>query len=252
LGGLEGDTVSSRELLLAPWSDVTIVSLCFLVLQLTLVVLGVIPSVRRGLRKSPWLSALAVGTPLLWILFETALGFIFILEVSHPQPRYLWTWLAKRGFVIGATLALQIILALQYVPRPRHRFSTVGPIAGLLAIFTDVVFVMGVIATPVGAGPHDGMFWHQGAESPSGVGYAFLWHQHTGPFLLDDQVRLKIQFGEVWCLIDKDLTTGPNGQRVDVRAVRWISDDEILVERVVSGREDDLVFNTSTHTWRSP
>jgi hypothetical protein len=223
-----------------------------MVLQVTLVALGVFPLVRRALRKSPWLSALAIGTPLLWILFETTLGFIFNLEASHPQPRYLWSWLAKRGVIIGTTLVLQIILALQYVERPRHRYPTISPIAGLLAIFADVVFVMGAIATPVGAGPHDGMFWRQGAESPSGDEFALLWHEHSGPFLLGDRVRLKIQFGEVWCLIDRDLTTDPNGQSVDVHAVRWISDDEVLVERTASGREVDLVFDTSARTWRDP
>ena len=66
--------------------------------------------------------------------------------------------------------------------------------------------------------------------------------------------------GETHCVLKRDLTRSSDGDEVDVRGVEWLSDDEILIERVVWDRgdnstlatatEDNLIFHTTTHAWR--
>ena len=242
----------SVEHFLAAWSRVHFVGLFFLLLQVAAVILGAIPRIRRALQATPCVMALVLTTPLLWVLFEISVNAIFSCQ-GHFNARHHWLVLADFSVVLGTTVVLQAILGLQYARKSLAIYPTLGLFAALLAVSCDAVFVLAAVAPPELAGPHAGRIENGWSESPSGEATAWVRLEYFGPFHSQDRVRLRFcRQQDDWCVIETDLTKGSDGQKATVVGVSWISDDEILVNRITKRGDDDIVFNTATHTWRPP
>jgi hypothetical protein len=135
-----------NDLLLSPWTYVSPLSKLSIAIQAAAAVAGLVPAVRRRLRPVSWFAALLVGPPLLWTLLEVSIGLIFSFEViGHFDLQVFYGWLLRFGVIIGCTLFMQVILALEYTDEPLRFFPVLGVFLGLLAILSDVLFTLSVI-----------------------------------------------------------------------------------------------------------
>jgi len=131
------------DLLALLWTGLSPIGRLLLIVQLTGLTLGAVPSVRKRLRDARPFAALLVGPPLLWILFEVSVGTILSCEyIGHPAVEIIYDWALRVGVVIFVTLALQVILAIQYVDDPRSAFPVLGVVVGILSISIDLLLVL--------------------------------------------------------------------------------------------------------------
>lgn len=139
---------SGSDILLSPWSSVSRLAQLFMLLQLAAVLLVCVRFQRSVLDNSHILRAMAVTTPMWWLLFEIEFGLVMWCEVSHGFDRFDFVvWLLKSVIAIGATFCLQGLLMC---PRSDLRPRTVpwfGLVVGLAAVFADAVFLI-VATTP--------------------------------------------------------------------------------------------------------
>ena len=144
-----------RDLLFSPWTHVSLISQLLLAVQSAAAIVGVVPALRRRLEGIPWFVGLLVGPPLLWILLEASLGLLLSFDsMYHPSLNHFYGWLLRLCIIIGATVLLQSILALQYVQDPLRPFPVLGVVAALLAILGDAVFILSVVTPGVGGPPN--------------------------------------------------------------------------------------------------
>lgn len=147
--------IDPTDLLLAPWAMFGPIQRAFFVLQIVALLAALWPALRGQLRDSPVWSALVLGTPLLWLLFESAWTTVFIAEGSGPEhgPLAIFHWYVQACVAIAATACLQAIL-IRLFDRPRHgRFdglrrgrSTV-PWFGVVCALLSLALLAGTLAT---------------------------------------------------------------------------------------------------------
>jgi len=65
----------------------------------------------------------------------------------------------------------------------------------------------------------------------------------------DDRAWLAIRYPEAECILRKELTEGTGTYEGGILDLKWLSNSEILVERAISDRRRDIVYNTGTHSW---
>lgn len=91
--------------------------------------------------------------------------------------------------------------------------------------------------------------------SPDGTTIALLFHGDTDDpwdFLGAGQ-RYYLGFRKkgVTYIISRDLTEGGGIYEGGVYDLRWLNDDQILLERIISDRREDIIFDLAEEEWKA-
>ena len=130
------------ELLLSPWTFVSLIGKMVLVGQAVAVVAGCVPTARRYLSRSPAFVGLLLGTPLYWMLFETSRIMVIACGEISLNWYYLAWVLIRLPFILGYTIVLQSILSIQYGLESRQYFPVPGLLFACVAVLGDSLFLL--------------------------------------------------------------------------------------------------------------
>lgn len=93
----------------------------------------------------------------------------------------------------------------------------------------------------------------QSVKSPNGKTTALLLSGKTDGYLdflgSDKRYYLGLQRNNATYIIDRELTEGFGDDKGGVPNIKWLNDQEVLVERTIGGQRKDIVFDLSTHEW---
>ena len=91
--------------------------------------------------------------------------------------------------------------------------------------------------------------------SPDGTTIALLFHVDTGDpwdFLgAGQRYYLGLRKKGVTYIISRDLTEGGGIYEGGVYDLRWLNDDQILLERIISDRREDIIFDLAEEQWKA-
>lgn len=95
----------------------------------------------------------------------------------------------------------------------------------------------------------------QSQISPDGTIKALLFYAHTGESwdILGTGERnyLGLERKGVIYIIARDLTEGFGTYEGGVLGIKWLNNDQILVERIISDRRDDIIFDLVKNEWKT-
>ena len=95
----------------------------------------------------------------------------------------------------------------------------------------------------------------QSQISPDGTIIALLFYAHTGGSwdILGTGERnyLGLERKGIIYIIARDLTEGFGTYEGGVLGIKWLNNDQILVERIISDHRDDIIFDLVENDWKT-
>ena len=78
----------------------------------------------------------------------------------------------------------------------------------------------------------------------------FYWRDGQANFLTPDRWILGLSNESTDWFISRELGEGKGTYEGGVFDIKWISNDQILIDRRIDDQEADLIFNVVTHTFQ--